>query len=154
MSDTTTQSVQEVFCEVLASLAFMFGDPASPQDLPPMGEPAMMATIGFRGPTAGNLALLAPRSLAQELAANILGIEPDEDAAGEQASDALGELMNVTLGRLLTTISGDAPVFDLTPPQVSDANDEQWQQFVEAGDAVAVLIEDKPVLLRFTLDGQ
>jgi len=42
----------------------------------------------------------------------------------------------------------------LTPPQVSDANDEQWQQFVEAGDAVAVLIEDKPVLLRFTLDGQ
>lgn len=149
MPEPTPVPVLEVFCQVLESLAFMFADPADRQDLPAAGEPLLEASIGFRGPWSGSLTLLAPQSLAGELAANVLGVDADDESAAEQGRDALGELMNVTLGRLLTAVAGEAPVFDLTPPTVTDAADERWPQFVASESAVAVLVDGRPVLLRF-----
>lgn len=109
----------------------------------------MEATVGFRGPSQGSLTMLTPRSVAGELAANVLGVDADDESAAEQARDALGELMNVTMGRLLTTLAGTDPVFDLSPPKVSDASRERWQAFIQAAGTVAFLIDDRPVLLQF-----
>lgn len=149
MLEANAESIQEVFCEVLESLAFMFGDPADKEGLA-TDEPVLEATVEFRGPSQGGLTILTPHSVAGEVAANLLGVDPDDESAAEQAHDALGELMNVTLGRLLTTLAGAGPVFDLSPPKVSDADGEKWNQFMEAPQTVAFLIDDRPVLLRFS----
>jgi CheY-specific phosphatase CheX len=151
MPENHAESVLEVFCQVLESLAFMFGEPASPGETQPVQEPCLEADIAFHGPQQGSLKLLAPASVAAELSANVLGLEPGDEAALEQARDALGELMNVTLGQLLTTVAGETPVFDLLPPRVEDADPTRWTQLAGDDGAVAVQIDGKPVLLKFTM---
>lgn len=152
MPESTSHAVQDVFCEVLESLAFLFGDPVAREELPPVDGPLIEASIGYLGPTRGRLTLLAPQSLASVLAANVLGVDEDDASAVEQGRDALGEIMNVTIGRLLTTMAGSAPVFDLTPPSVSDSTTQRWQELIAAEDCVAIMIEDKPVLLKLTAE--
>jgi len=64
-----------------------------------------------------------------------------------------GELLNVTLGRLLTELEGEAPVFDLTPPEVMLADDAApWLEAVANPSTHAFTVDGSPVLLRLTSD--
>lgn len=150
MPPESTIELESVFCEVLETLAFMFGDAVDKDEIPTSVEDVLEATITFTGAKQGKLSLVASRGIAMELAANALGVDVDDDEADEGAQDALGELMNVTLGQLLTAIEGNTEVFDLNPPNVTAQPDSAtWEQYLDDPQSVAFVVDDHPVIIRF-----
>ena len=150
METDHSETLAEVFAEVLESLAFMFvDDPDEDEPFEPDGG-AILAVMKFTGPFNGELAIAAPDEMCPELAANVLGLEPDDEIVQANPYDALKELLNVACGNLLTAIAGDEPVFDLTPPEVAPMDAAAWNAMKEAGGAVPFLVDDQPVLLRLT----
>jgi CheY-specific phosphatase CheX len=149
MPEPATQPVRQVFLQVLENLGFMFGDPVEKQELPVGVESCMEATIGYRGPTCGRLTLLVPAAIAGELAANLLGLDADDADARDNAADALGELMNVTIGQLLTAMAGEQAIFDLSPPLVvPDADAARWRAMRDDVESIGFLVEGRPALLQ------
>lgn len=147
MSVECQDALQEVAADVLEKLAFMFADPADVTETTAPAESLVQASIRFGGPMEGTLTLLAPLSLGQEFAGNMLGIDSSQ-VTDDQARDALGELMNVLCGQLLTRIAGTGPVFSLHPPDTSVVENGAWSALLEQDDVMALLIDDRPVLLR------
>ncbi|MBN2308066.1 MAG: chemotaxis protein CheX [Candidatus Hydrogenedentes bacterium] len=152
--ETDPKSVaSEVFRDVLENLAFMFADEAQADDLPEAPAEARRADMQFTGVMAGALALAVPSEMCLEIAANMLGVDPDDDRAMEKAQDALKELLNITCGHVLTQLAGEEPVFDLSVPQVASVTAEQWDAFARDAQTSAFLIDDiEPALLKLVLD--
>lgn len=152
MTVETTELIGGVFCDVLARMAFMFGDSAGPADLPTPAGGAVLAAMTFRGARRGSLTLAAADGLCPELAANVLGLEPQEAQALDRSGDAFQELLNVTCGHVLTAVAGESAVFDLDAPQLSRLDEAGWTALRDAPGAVGFVVEGHPVLLRLQLD--
>jgi len=152
MTVETTELIGGVFCDVLARMAFMFGDPTGPDALPTPAAGALQAVMDFRGERCGSLTLAAADSLCPELAANVLGLEPQEAQALERSGDAFQELLNVTCGHVLTAVAGEAAVFDLDAPRLGRIDGDGWTALRDAPDAVGFVVEGHPVLLRLHFD--
>lgn len=116
MQDQTTETLTTIFSEVLADLAFMFTD-QEPRDMTPGGE-WLETTIGYAGCNTGVLRLRCTRVFAIQLAANLLGLDPDDVETEHSAKDAVKEFVNVVCGQFITAAYGTEEVFDLTIPQV------------------------------------
>ncbi|MGD8453195.1 MAG: chemotaxis protein CheX [Phycisphaerae bacterium] len=107
--------------DVLGNMAFMVSD-EEPTDFPP-GAVWVECTIRYNGPPHGRLSCWCTRDFAIQLAANLLGIEPDEGDALVGAEDAVREFMNVLCGQVVTTWHGSAGVFSLSIPAVRECLD-------------------------------
>ena len=147
-----SEALTEVFCSVLETLAFMFGDQVEKDELPPESDENLAVKIRFKGPNAGELTLIAPADICLELAANILGVDDSSELADAKAHDALKELVNVTCGQLLTTIFGEEPVFDLTVPEVQPIDGPGWRELLTNEESVAFNVEENLVMLHLTID--
>ena len=114
MSPQTTAALTTVFSDVLGNLAFMFsdGDQADPSSAATWLE----TTIGYHGPSSGTLRLQCTSEFGVLLAANLLGIDPEDDDAESKAQDAVKEFMNIVCGQFVTAAHGTNDVFDLTIP--------------------------------------
>jgi hypothetical protein len=55
-----------------------------------------------------------------ELAANMLGMDMDEDVSIEEQQDALRELLNVICGNLLPQLGGTQEIFSIEVPEIID----------------------------------
>ena len=150
MTDTAVTS--QVFTQVLESLAMMFADQVENDELPQQGGECIAVSIEFVGPSSGALCLMASQQAAEEVAANVLGLDVGDPEVESSAHDALGELLNVTVGQLLTAIAGDEPVFDLTAPVVrGNVPRAEWQELLTKEGTVVVVADDHPLLLGFDL---
>ncbi|MBX2851221.1 MAG: chemotaxis protein CheX [Phycisphaeraceae bacterium] len=153
MQHDQSEIIEQVATEVLEQLAFMFADPATPDELPETITEAYVAQIGIRGAATGKLTVVAGHEICAELTANITGEEADEVSI-ESAVMAIGELTNVLCGQMLTQIAGTDPVFDLEPPAILDHPQDHWGALVNDPNAVALLVDDCPmvVLLELKMD--
>ncbi|HOZ46099.1 MAG TPA: chemotaxis protein CheX [Candidatus Hydrogenedentes bacterium] len=151
MEANSKELVSEAFCEVLENLAFMFGEVADTEDVPASAGGQVLAAMSFSGPMCGRIELAVPRAMRVEIAANVLGVDTDDEQAMASADDALKELLNVTCGQLLTRLAGEEPVFDLSVPVVSELDDEAWARMAEASDAIVILVDENPALLRLAM---
>lgn len=152
MNDDRIRKMTDVFCDVLERLAFTFGDPTPKRELPRLHEPCFAAEMTFSGSQSGALALVVPESMCPELAANILGMDKDDEMAVQCVHDALKELLNIICGQLLTAVAGEEPVFDLSVPQTTRCTPEQWAAWFDDPETVAFLVEDSPALLKFSMN--
>ena len=141
------EQAQEVFCDVLERMAFMFGEPVDADELPQCSGTFYLTKMTFSGAFAGELSLAVPVEMCMEIAANVLGVDLDADFAQQESCDALKEVLNVTCGNLLTAIAGDEPVFDLEPPQVSELDEPGWLSLLAEPNAMAFDVDDNPALL-------
>lgn len=148
MPNEHAETIRNVFCDVLEKMAFMFGELAEEDEMPPSVESAVEASMTFSGPFKGGLALAVPAKMCPELAANILGIDPDEEGAVEKAHDALKEVLNVICGNVLTEMAGVDPVFDLSVPEINELDAAAWKALQNDAATVAFLVDDYPTLLR------
>ncbi|MDD5308940.1 MAG: chemotaxis protein CheX [Deltaproteobacteria bacterium] len=103
--------------QTLGETAFVFVEETEEAHLSWGADEILEARISFHGPSDGVLALAAGEKFATELAANLLGIDPDNAEAARGGRDAVGELANILLGVLLerwfpgdTTYGMDVPV--------------------------------------------
>jgi len=142
--------VGRVAAEVLSRLAYLSARPVAASALPAQPEAMWCASISFSGPLTGSMRIAASHALCGTLAANIRGDGSDGDQGRE---DALRELLSVLCGHVLTTMAGVQAVFDMTLPVSGAAGDEQWPAMLEDPDVVALLAEEHPLLVRFTLAG-
>lgn len=131
----------QVVTDVLGDLAFM----ASDDECPDLGAGTvwMQGEIQYYGPQTGTLRCWCTRDFAVELAANLLGIEPEEGEAMVAAEDALREFMNVLCGQVVTAWHGTEAVYNLSIPKVCecmeapraiDANADASCQIAVAGE--------------------
>lgn len=140
-------ALHEIATEVLEKIAFMFAEPVDGAVLAAPEGPVVKASICFGGPMRGRIELLAALAMGQELASNMLGVEPAA-VSERQARDAMGELLNVLCGQLLTRLAGTEPVFELHPPEASLVAAADWLTMLEQEDVLALMIDERPVLLR------
>lgn len=151
MQTDNKEVVSEVFCSVIEQIAFMFAEITEPADLPAMDQPFAEASMSFDGPLRGRLIMAVPRQACRQLAANILGMESDDEYVASRADDSLKELLNVTCGHILTSLAGDRPVFDLSIPQVLDLDAGAVQAMQATCGTAGFLVEESPVLVRLEM---
>lgn len=85
MASKYSELIGEVFCKVLETQAFMFGEPVDIEDLLTRAGEYIKTQMGFAGPLKGTLALAMPEAMCTEVAANVLGLEPDDDEVADSA---------------------------------------------------------------------
>ncbi len=110
-----------VLSDVLGNLAFMIGEEGRAEL--PAGTVWLQGEVEYCGPVHGLLRCWCTRALAIQLAANLLGIEPEAGQAQLSAEDALGEFLNVLGGQLVTARYGSEPVIALSIPTVRECVD-------------------------------
>jgi hypothetical protein len=152
MSANRSQIVRDAFGSVIERTAFMFGESVGKEDLPIAQTPYVQASMCFRGPQRGVLSIATPRDACVQIAANVLGMEPEDPFVVQRAMDSIKEILNVTCGHILTSLAGERPVFDLSVPDVTDLEEPARVALLEDPRTQAFVADDCPVLLRLTVD--
>lgn len=105
MPEPTPELLTDILGSVLQESAFIF---AEPDDEPPAWEgEVLIARIAFESTRGGTLRIFTTPDGAAEIAANMLGIDPGDEAM-ENARPAFSELLNVLGGAFLTRYFGTA----------------------------------------------
>ncbi len=136
----------DVAADVLEQFAFMFLAPVESGLAPLRGRMFLHAGIKFSGPFSGWLSLSAAPSFCSLLAANVLGMEPDE-LTPEHAEDALKELVNVICGELLVALAGKAAIFDLSVPELKRISTADCQAAAALPESLAVMVDEEPLII-------
>jgi CheY-specific phosphatase CheX len=112
------EKLQKAVQKTLEEVAFIFTEPCENPE--PISGQCVEATIAFFGKVPGRLVFRAPRHFAELLAANILGLEPEDATAGALAHEAVGELLNMVGGILLESWFGVFERYHLGIPKVKE----------------------------------
>lgn len=141
----------EALTEALETTAFMM--PLPLEDELPSPTQGVLVKIDFVGPVSGSIELWAGSEFAQMLAANVLGIEPDDAEAQEKGIDTVKEMVNIIGGVMLTKLAGSpADVFNLTVPQAQEQLDaESWEDYVAQDDVTVLDVDGFPVATRLLM---
>ena len=131
-----------VVSAVLGDLAFMVSDD-EPAELP-LGAVWLQCEISYGGPAGGTLCCWCTRDFAIQLAANLLGTEPDEGDAQVGAEDAVREFMNVLCGQVVTAWYGTEEIFNLSIPTVRECIDIPTPPAGDPGTCCRLSISGEP----------
>jgi len=144
--------VSVIFLDISERLAFMFGDPVAKEKFETTGAPWVQSSVSFSGGTCGTLTLSAPRDLCLEIAANILGMDPEELDDGLLAEDALRELLNVVTGHVVPGLQGEDEAFELSVPSFRMLASGARDELLEDPGTICYELDDSPVLLNLAID--
>lgn len=149
------ESLASLFIDLLEKQAFMFVDWEDDGDFSAEVEmPIYKASLTFKGAFEGEIALYVPDAPAHELAANILGVDMDDELVEHGLKDALGEMLNVICGNALTTIAGEVAVFDLMIPVVTTVTQEEWDTAAKNENILIFSYEDSAFMLYLQTEEQ
>ena len=152
MNEEMREMLETCFTEVMEKMAFMFVEEADPDEIPDSSDENLKAKMNFVGNYSGSLMIIVQRDILMQIAPNVLGDDPDGGWMERIGIDALSELLNVTCGSILTSLFGHQPVFDLTVPEVTLIDDDEWRSFRNDPETLKFLLDDKPVMLRFNIN--
>ncbi len=113
----SAELVGQIVGTVLEEAAFAFSEPASPDT--PTATSGWTACIEFRALVSGELRLTLTHTLACQLCAGLLGLEPEDEEVQSRAKDTTGELTNILAGALLSTWLGETAEYELGTPAVA-----------------------------------
>lgn len=145
MQDQKTAALATTFSDVLTNLAFMFTDEET-ADLP-AGEIWLETMIAYDGPVKGYLRLRCTRDFSIRLAANLLGLDPDDPDIHLSANDAVKEFMNIICGQYVTAAHGTEAVFSLTIPELVELSETPELAVCEGLESCVVSVDDQCVQL-------
>ncbi len=151
MLEVTNDMLIESLSEALETTAFMM--PLPPEEELPAPSQGVLVRIKFNGPVSGTVELWAGSEFAQMMAANMMGLEPDDEETQSKSTDAVKELVNIIGGVLLTKLADSpADMFNLTVPQAEeDLNSESWEQYVAQDDVTVLDVDGFPVAVRLLI---
>ncbi|MHC4662725.1 MAG: response regulator [Planctomycetota bacterium] len=149
--DGKNEILAKLFSEILEKQAFMFAEVASKENLETGKDEHVIASMAFSGTTSGKLVLVVPRTMGNEIAANVLGLEPDDNTVVIKSTDALKEILSITCAHALTAIKGETSVFDMSPPQVDNLDTKEWKALLDEPDSVGFMVDGAPVLLQLSV---
>jgi hypothetical protein len=99
VSPVDVDTLARLSSAVLADCAFLLTEPAEPSREP--ADDLVVAVVELHGESARSLTLALPRPLAAVVAADMLGVAPDDPESEAQAEGAVAELANVLVGSLV-----------------------------------------------------
>ena len=118
MDEQLEKTLSNIAIETLEKLAFLFAFPADGAETGQPG-PGVAASVSFSGIFSGTLVIKVTFEILSELAANMLGVDEDDETTLDQQNDALKETLNVICGNLLPAIAGAQEVFNIGPPEIA-----------------------------------
>jgi hypothetical protein len=148
MDPRSDDAVVRVFSQVLEDFAFLYGDAVTRDRLPAFPGAGYLASIPFRGPLSGGIALGVPAPLALVIAANTLGADPYDPEVRAKAPDAVREVVSVLGGHLASALSGMESPETLAPPALESVGPAEWQRLQSDPRTLCFSVNDQPVLFR------
>jgi chemotaxis protein CheY-P-specific phosphatase CheC len=152
MLDEYKTTLSEVFRDVLMRYVFMFGEECEKESIMPDNFDYLHVHVAFNGYYEGRFGIIAPAQLCIEMSANVIGTDIEDDNCVDDAKDTFEELANIICGQFLTSAYGDEPIFNLSPPSISEADELSWVEIFENDDSLAFMIEDTPALIYLEIE--
>jgi chemotaxis protein CheY-P-specific phosphatase CheC len=152
MLDEYKTTLSEVFRDVLMKYAFMFGEECEKESIMPDNLDYLCVHVAFNGYCEGRVGIIAPAQLCIEMSANVIGTDIEDGDCLDDAKDTFAELANVICGQFLTCAYGDEPIFNLSPPSMSEAGELNWIEISENDDSLAFMVEDTPTLIYLEME--
>ena len=112
-----TEALLEGAKEVFETMIFMDLEECSDSDRKIEGD-ALMGTITFTNSLEGCLGICCGIDSAKAIAANMLGLEPDDDIGTEDICDAIGEVANMVMGSVKTRLLEQVEDIQVSIPSV------------------------------------
>ena len=142
----------EALTEALETAAFMM--PLPPEEDLPSPSQGVLVCIDFTGSANGKIELWASNEFAQMMAANIMGIEPEDEEAKSKSIDALKQLAHITAGVLLKELTdSSADIFNLTVPKAQEQSDSGlWEEYVSQDDVFVLDVDGFPLAARLLME--
>lgn len=151
MSEKHLEALRTVFAEVMEKVAFVFLEEDDDQFEMEAVVEGFLAEMEFSGMISGQVSVAMPSSHLCELAASVLGLEADDEAAVKAGEDSLKEILNMTCGQMLTTCEGSAPVFNLSIPDSRTLSADEWVAFSQMDGSTRYVSDEWPVVLRLVM---
>ena len=153
MQSSTKDQLSHTFLEVVEQLTFMFGEQMSKDELDAEGTEFIVASMSFEGDLAGHLSVAVPVDITVEIAANILGLEPEEVEPEFMRRDALAEMLNVVCGHVIMALEGTDANFKLKSPETKTVDEDMFNKMMLSDDFIGFMLDDNPVFLGLSLEG-
>jgi chemotaxis protein CheX len=109
-------AVLEAIREVIETMTFAAVEESSASHS--LGSDSIMGTITFRNTIKGCLAFNCNLPCAKAVAANMLGLDNQDDLPDEDVADAIGEITNMVMGSLKTRLSDSYEDIQVSIPSV------------------------------------
>jgi len=144
---TSRPDLATIVGDVLGDLAFLVSGDKPP--VPASGAAWMECRISYSGPVAGTLHCWCTRDFAVQLAANLLGLSPQNQEVQSGLGDALCEFINVVCGQWVTACHGTGLVFDLSIPTASPCTPAPQINFEGSETACALSVSGEPFYCKY-----
>ena len=120
MSNLTSENLAGLVIDALERTAFVLADPVDEEGREELPQADHFARINYSGPANGSVFLAASSGFLQELAASMLGVEPEE-IDNDQGQDALTETTNIVGGLVTLHLGGSDRCLTLGLPSAVEA---------------------------------
>lgn len=114
MAQLDATMICEVVARILEEAAFCFVEESEQSAL--SGAEQFAFATHFHGDAVGRILLIVDGEVGEELASNLLGLDPGE-ADLENLKSALAETLNMIAGPLITAWFGDDARCEISPPE-------------------------------------
>jgi hypothetical protein len=120
MSTIGIAQLNQIVTTALERSAFVFAEPAAPGDVAVLPKAASFARIRTTGSVAGELHVRASEGFVRELAASLLGADPESINPEKEGAGALMEMANMIAGSVMIELDAGDRAFYLGLPEPSD----------------------------------
>ncbi|MBN2724902.1 MAG: chemotaxis protein CheX [Deltaproteobacteria bacterium] len=130
------EAVSQVFEEAVFALLEKSEDEIS------WDPDTMIASMNFKGPLSGVLYLCVPEEYSIEIAANLLGLEPDNEELEEKKSGAIKELLNMVVGIFINKVYGESQAYHLGIPSMIELSQSEFSKILSNSQAKVLCLDD------------
>ena len=116
MVEDVLGAIRSVAGQVLEDMTFLFTEEFDGGE--PLEADLVAAELEFKAEKSGRIRVVADCGLCREMAANMLGTDPDDPESDEKCRDALGEYVNVIGGILMEHLFPGASDHSIGVPKV------------------------------------
>ncbi|KMQ50530.1 hypothetical protein CHISP_2523 [Chitinispirillum alkaliphilum] len=141
------ETLNTTFSTTMENMAFLFSDLLDKDCAVFNDKTYYSSIISFTGVSCGELRMAAPESTCCILAANMLGLEPEDQQVVNKAADAFKEALNIICGQFLTNVFGEKEVFILSTPSLVKYGCEKAMRNLNDENVLCFSVEEKPFLI-------
>ena len=115
--------VKSGMSEVFEKMLSMEIETADPESLNIKGGSKVVGSVSFAGDLNGSVNIMISDDFAKELAAGMLGLEPEEIESEEEVDDVIGEMSNMIGGYLKSRFCDAGFPCELSIPSITRGKD-------------------------------
>jgi len=123
MNTLTSKMISDFVIEALERTAFVLAEAIDAGQATSLPAPSKFSRIAYTGPSRGDMYLAASEGFICELAASILGVEPEDIDPSNEGEDAIKELANIVGGSAILELGGEKCEYSLRLPELIKDSD-------------------------------